>query len=64
MNNKTFLFTCLTIITLFFLFIGGVIFEDHPLINMIVWFIITGILFLICVIALIYNIYIETTSEN
>lgn len=64
MNNKTFLFICLTIITGLFLFVGGVIFDDHPLTNMIAWFIITGILFLICITGLIYNVYLQTISEN
>jgi len=64
MNNKIFLFICLTIITGLFLFVGGVIFDEHPLTNMIAWFIITGILFLICITGLIYNVYLQTISET
>jgi len=54
MNNKTFLFICLTVITVLFLFIGGIIFDKQSLTNMIIWFVITGILFLICITGLIY----------
>lgn len=64
MNNKIFLFICLSIISGFFLFLGGIIFEDHPLINMIIWFIITGLIFLSCLSCLIYNVYIDIRQEN
>lgn len=57
MNNKIFLFICLSIISIIFVSIGGLIFNDHPLTNMIIWFIITGIICLTSLSCLFYNIF-------
>ena len=63
MNNNIFLFICLSIISSFFLFLGGIIFEDHSLYSMIIYFIITGIICVSSLTGLFYNIYINR-NEN
>jgi hypothetical protein len=62
MNNKIFLFICSTIISIIFITVGGLILNDHPLINMIIWLVISGIIFLISLSCLIYNVCIN--EEN